>query len=87
MVCGSLLDAVVSARAKEHPAPYGHWYIDGGDAAEHAPTLTCVSYQALEPVRAALLHRMQTELDRPGMGPEALRTILGADAPVGSRYG
>jgi hypothetical protein len=73
---------VVAVRAKEHPTPYGHWYIDGGDAAEHAPTLTCVSYQALEPVRAAVLRRMQTELDRPGMGPEALRTILAQMHPA-----
>ena len=70
-----LLDAV-AARAKSHPAPYGHWYIDGGEAADHASTLTCVSYKSLEPARAALLRRMQPELDRPGMGPEALRTVL-----------
>jgi hypothetical protein len=76
-----LLDAVAT-RAKEHPAPYGHWYIDGGEAAEHAATLTCVSYQALEPVRAAVLRRMQTELDRPGMGPEALRTLLAQMRPA-----
>jgi hypothetical protein len=70
-----LLDAV-AARAKSHPAPYGHWYIDGGEEADHAPALTCVSYKTLEPARAALLRRMQPELDRPGMGPEALRTLL-----------
>jgi hypothetical protein len=70
-----LLDAV-AARAKAHPAPYAHWYIDGGEEAAYDPALTCVSYNALEPVRAALLRKMRTELDRPGMGPEALRTIL-----------
>ncbi len=70
-----LLNAV-AARAMEHPAPYGHWYIDGGEEAEHSPALTCVSYKALEPARAALLRRMQAEIDRPGMGPEALRTLL-----------
>ena len=75
-----LLDAV-AARAKAHPAPYGHWYIDGGEGADHAPALTCVSYGALEPVRAALLRKMQTELDRPGMGPEALRTLLAQMRP------
>ena len=41
-----LLDAV-AARAKAHPAPYGHWYIDGGEGADHAPALTCVSYGAV----------------------------------------
>ncbi|MGC1651046.1 MAG: hypothetical protein WA741_34905 [Candidatus Sulfotelmatobacter sp.] len=76
-----LLDAV-AARAKEHPAPYGHWYIEGGEAAEHDPALTCVSYKALEPVRAALLRRMQAELERPGMGPEALRTLLAQLRPA-----
>jgi hypothetical protein len=76
-----LLDAV-DARAKSHPAPYGHWYIDGGEQADHLPMLTCVSYKALEPARAALLRRMQPELDRPGMGPEALRTLLAQLRPA-----
>jgi hypothetical protein len=76
-----LLDAV-AARAKSHPAPYGHWYIDGGEEADHSPTLTCVSYKALEPARAALLRKMHTELDRPGMGPEALRTLLAQMHPA-----
>jgi hypothetical protein len=76
-----LLDAV-AARAKSHPAPYGHWYIDGGDEADHAPEITCVSYKGLEPARTALLRRMQPELDRPGMGPEALRTFLAQLRPA-----
>ncbi|MGA9979784.1 MAG: hypothetical protein WBQ08_14270 [Candidatus Sulfotelmatobacter sp.] len=76
-----LLDAV-AARAKSHPAPYGHWYIDGGEETDYAPTITCVSYKALEPERAALLHRMQPELGRPGMGPEALRTLLAQLRPA-----
>ena len=76
-----LLDAV-AARAKAHPAPFGHWYIDGGVEVEHSPALTCVSYKALEPARAAVLRRMQTELDRPGMGPEALRTLLAQMRPA-----
>lgn len=70
-----LLDAVAD-RAQQHPAPYGHWYIDGGQADEHAPALTCLSYHALQPVRAALLKKMQTEIQSGGMGPETLRTIL-----------
>lgn len=75
-----LLDAV-AARAKAHPAPYGHWYIDGGEAADCDPSLTCVSYKALEPARTALLHKMQEEIDRPGMGPEALRTTMAQMRP------
>jgi len=71
-----LLLSAVETRAKAHPMPYGHWYVDGGRAAEHNSGLTCVSYDALEPVRTALLKYMQTEIARPGMGPEELRTNL-----------
>jgi hypothetical protein len=71
----SLLDAV-AIRAQANPIPYGHWYIDGGAPAEHDSTLTCVSYEGLEPVRAALLSRMRSEIEKPGMGPETLRTLL-----------
>jgi hypothetical protein len=77
-----LLLNAVAARAKAHPIPYGHWYIDGGDAANHDSSLTCVSYQALEPVRTALLRNMQTEIQRPGMGPEDLRTWLARLLPA-----
>ena len=70
-----LLDAV-AGRAQVHPLPYGHWYVDGGEQAEHFPALTCISYQALEPVRAALLRKIRAETETPGMGPEALRTHM-----------
>jgi hypothetical protein len=75
-----LLDAV-AARAKTHPVPYGHWYIDGGEAAPHDSALTCVSYHSMEPARAAILHKIRTEKDKPGMGPEALRTLLAKTKP------
>jgi hypothetical protein len=71
----SLLGAV-SARARSHPEAYGHWYIDGGAEAQHDPALTVVSYNALEPARAALLKKIRSETERPGMGPESLRTLL-----------
>ena len=71
-----LLLTGVTSRAKAHPAPYAHWYVDGGQAADHDPSLTCVQYQKLEPVRSALLKYMQAEIQRPGMGPEELRTNL-----------
>ena len=76
-----LLNAV-AARAKAHPAPYAHWYIDGGEEAAHDPALTCVSYKALEPVRAVLLRKMHGEIEKPGMGPEALRTLLAQMRPA-----
>jgi hypothetical protein len=76
-----LLD-LVAARAKAHPAPYGHWYVDGGDAAPHDTALTCVSYGALETARAILLGNMRNEINRPGMGPEVLRTLLAQMRPA-----
>ena len=76
-----LLDAV-AARAKAHPVPYAHWYVDGGQHEEHDAALTMVSYAALQPARAALLGKMRAEIDRPGMGPEALRTRLAQLRPA-----
>jgi hypothetical protein len=78
------LDLILKAaaeRAQAHPVPYGHWYVDGGPPANHDPLLTCVSYQRLEPVRAALLENIQAQLRRPGMGPEELRTHLARLSP------
>lgn len=76
-----LLDSV-AVRAKAQPASYGHWYIDGGEPAPCDSAITCVSYKALEPVRVALLRKMQEEIDHPGMGPEALRTIMAQIRPA-----
>jgi hypothetical protein len=76
-----LLLTGAAARAKAHPVPYGHWYVDGGQATDHSPLLTCVSYHALEPVRAALLKNIDPEIKRPGMGPEELRTHLARLSP------
>lgn len=77
-----LLLATVEGRAKSHPVSYGHWYVDGGQAAKQSPSLTNVCYQALEPVRANLLKYMQTEIARPGMGPEELRSGLARLLPT-----
>jgi hypothetical protein len=68
--------AVVENRASAHPVPFGHWYIDGGDAASHSDRLICVSWADLRPVRSALLNFMQKQIQQPGMGPEQLRTSL-----------
>jgi hypothetical protein len=72
----------VADRAKAHPAAYAHWYIDGGKAAKCDAVVTSVSYQKLEPARTALLGKMRAEIDRPGMGPEALRTHLAQLRPA-----
>jgi len=77
-----LLLNAVAARAKAHPAPFAHWYIDGGQAAAHDSALTCVSYHALESVRAALAAKIRAEIERPGMGPENLRTLLAQLRPA-----
>jgi hypothetical protein len=76
-----LLDAA-AARAKVHPIAHSHWYIDGGQEAAHDAALTCVSYHALEPARAALSNRIRLEIERPGMGPETLRTLLAQLRPA-----
>ena len=71
-----LLLSAAAERAGAHPVPYGHWYIDGGEAAACDPSLTCVSYHALAPVRAILAGKIRSEIEKPGMGPENLRTVL-----------
>jgi hypothetical protein len=76
-----LLDAV-AYRAQKKTINYGHWYVDGGEEAEHSRALTCVSYHALEPVRADLLRKMRGEIEKPGMGPETLRTLLAQMSPA-----
>lgn len=70
------LFAVLEKRSEAHPAPYAHWYVDGGAARAVNAGITTISYDALTPLRNSLLKRMQTEIDRPGMGPEELRTVL-----------
>ena len=76
-----LLDAV-AARAKAHRVAFAHWYIDGGEAVDHDTALTGISYESLAPARAILLRKMRSEIDRPGMGPEMLRTILARMRPA-----
>lgn len=74
--------AATAARAGAHPAPYAHWYVDGGRQAEHSPLITGVSYEALGPLRVALLNNIQKEIRKPGMGPEELRTHLAQLTPA-----
>lgn len=76
----TLLEAV-AARAAAHPVPFGHWAIDGAGtapipAAAHGHALTCVAYDALKPVRAALLKKIEKAISGGISGPEALRTML-----------
>jgi hypothetical protein len=71
----SLLEAL-DRRAREHPQPYAHWYIDGGRSAPvEAAGVAKVSYDALTPARAALQAKMQKTYEA-GLGPEVFRTQL-----------
>ena len=78
----TLVDGV-AARASAHPVPYGHWYIDGGALASvSCPAVTRVSYQSLEPVRTALLNKMEKAIRSGIGGPEALRTMMAKMRPA-----
>lgn len=71
-----LLLAAAAKRAVASPRPFGHWYIDGGACQDGAPAgLTCLSYEALRPLRGALQNKMQKAFES-GMGAETLRTQL-----------
>ena len=74
-----LLEAV-AARAKSHPIPFAHWYIDGGKTADSYAGLSCVSYGSLDSVRALLMTKMRNVMQS-GAGPEALRSLLAQMRP------
>lgn len=76
----ALVDAV-QARAAAHPAPYAHWYIDGGVPLGARDGVTSVSWQALSAPRAALQSRMQKTYEAPVFDPEAFRTMLAQIKP------
>jgi hypothetical protein len=93
-----VLLAAVAARAQAHPSSYAHWCIDGGSQTiPQNNAVSAVSYESLQPVRKALIRKMQ-ETNASQAGPEALRTRLaetnpaevgmkhGADDPVLSRF-
>lgn len=75
-----LLDSV-AARAKSHPVPFGHWYVDGGEKAAARAGLTCVSYASLSSMRDALLGKMRKVMEQGGGGPEMLRSMLAQMTP------
>jgi hypothetical protein len=75
-----VLDAV-AARAKAHPVPYGHWYIDGGAGVAAPENITQISYSALSAPRATLQNRMQKTYEAAVFDPEAFRTMLAQIRP------
>lgn len=69
-------------RAAKHPEPFAHWYIDGGRVtSEPSGSLTCVSYESLDPIRLALISRMRKIMQPGGGGSEVLRTVLAQITP------
>jgi hypothetical protein len=75
-----LLNAAAE-RAKKHPVPYGHWYIDGGAGLAAPDSVTRISYGALSGPRAALQSRMQKTYEAAVFDPEAFRTMLAQIKP------
>jgi len=70
-----LTDAVMR-RARNHPLPYGHWYVDGSTAAATEPRLTTVAWDALAPVRTRLLQKMHEVIQSGEGGPEQLEVVM-----------
>ena len=75
-----LLNAA-AARAKAHPVPYGHWYIDGGASLAVPEGVTRISYNALSGPRTTLQNRMQKTYEAAVFDPEAFRTMLARIKP------
>jgi hypothetical protein len=75
-----LLDTL-AARSQAHPSPYAHWCIDGGlPATPPGKQIASVAYGSLQPVRKALIHKMQ-QVSASQAGVEALRTRLAETDP------
>ncbi len=75
----------VLERAKQHPGPYRHWYVEGGAPLppfDHRAELATVSYQALLPLRQALLAKVHTARISGTVGPEDLRSMLAEMKPA-----
>jgi hypothetical protein len=72
----ALLD-MLSRRSQDHPAPYAHWYVDGGNplAGFSAQGVAPVFYPALAPLNRQILARMKYCIDK-GTGPEVMQRQL-----------
>jgi hypothetical protein len=64
-------------RARKSPVAYGHWYIDGGEPLPcSSDVVSCLSWAGTEPVRAAVLHEIESVITSGSAGPEMLRSIM-----------
>ena len=69
--------AHVEARASAHPAPFDHWYIDGGEAESVShPQLARISYHGLAQNRLALLRKTNGAIQSGIAGPKELLSLL-----------
>ncbi|NOT59663.1 MAG: hypothetical protein HOP19_05495 [Acidobacteria bacterium] len=69
--------AHVEARATAHPAPFDHWYVDGGQAEPVShPNLASISYHGLEQHRLALLRKTNSAIQSGIAGPKELLSLL-----------
>jgi hypothetical protein len=72
--------AEVAARVTTHREPYAHWVVDGGALTSPGVAqsgLVTISYQKLEPLRNALLKKVDTvRTSGDVVGPESLRSLL-----------
>jgi hypothetical protein len=65
-----------SARARKHPMPFAHWYIDGGaPVASSLAGVELLAYSQLDPIRDAVVARLRAMLAA-GAGTEARRSAL-----------
>jgi hypothetical protein len=71
---------VLRQRAKQFPAPFSHWYIDG-DRNAPEPNITAISYSSLDGVRSVLVNKMRNFMQLGNGGPEYLRTSLARMRP------
>ena len=65
-----------AARAKAHPLPFAHWYIDGGTPASPPPEgMELLAYPQLDAVRDSVVAKLRNMI-RAGAGTEARRSAL-----------
>ena len=72
----------VATRGREHPAPYAHWYVDGGIPIRPAPPgIEVIAYSEMESFRSRVAATMRAQLLQ-GQGTEARRNGLARLGPA-----
>ena len=66
----------MAARAKEHPLPFAHWYIDGGTPVSPPPDgLELLAYRQLDAIRDSVVAKLRS-MTLAGVGTEARRSAM-----------